>query len=81
MSVHLSTFASPRIVKIVAAISIGLSIGGLLPPNPTLLQSLGTALGLFVGGTGVVVGGLVYTQIPPRLPSAGCGCGDNCDCH
>ncbi len=80
MSVHQSQ-VSPRAVKLFAAIIMGLSIGGLLPPDPTLLQSLGTAPGVLVGAMGVVGGGLIYTQVPRQLSSSGCGCGESCDCH
>lgn len=80
MRIRRTATVSPRAVKLAAAVVIGLSLGGLVPPNPSLLQWLGPVTGAIAGGLGAGLGVLVYTRVPRRLAAVDCGCGDDCGC-
>lgn len=80
MRVRHPTTVSPRAVKLAAAVVIGLSLGGVVPPNPSLLEWLGPVPGVFAGALGAGLGAIVYTQVPRRLTATECGCVDDCGC-
>ncbi len=73
---------NPKIVKVVAAIVVGLSVGTLIPPEPVTLPVVGPASGIAVGGIGLVLGAVLYLWIPKRVSGSGsgCGCSGDCDC-
>lgn len=78
---HLESI-SPRLVKLLAAVVVGLSIGTLVPPEPVALPVLGSTPAVAVGGTGLLVGVAVYRWVPGLVntSSSDCGCGGDCDC-
>lgn len=71
---------SPRVVKMIGAIVMGLSIGALLPPEPMAVPAVGVVPGVLVGGLGLAGGALLYVQAPKWLRPSGCGCSDDCGC-
>lgn len=72
--------ASPRAVKMVAAVIVGLSVGTLVPPEPVTVPTVGPVSGILVGGIGLVVGGVLYLRGPRVVGSPECGCSGDCGC-
>ena len=70
-------FGPWRIVKLLAAVVVGFSVGTLLSFEPVTLPLLGTTSGLLVGGVGLVAGGGLFLR---ARQSASCGCSGNCGC-
>jgi hypothetical protein len=82
MDLKANRIIDPRVVKASAAVIIGLSIGMLVPPDPVSMPSLGPISGLIAGGLGLLIGGLLYYQVPRWMTSrSGCGCGKDCGCE
>lgn len=82
MAVRQRELVSPRLVKLLAAIVVGLSIGTLVPPEPVMLPYLGSVSAVLVGGTGLLVGAAVYRWVPALVStsSSDCGCSGDCGC-
>jgi hypothetical protein len=80
MNIRQSTLVSPKLVKILAAIVIGLSVGAVLPPNPAAIDALGTIPGVLVAGGGMTVGAVLYTTVPKLVGAESCGCTGDCGC-
>lgn len=71
---------SPRIIKIVAAIIVGLSVGTALPPDPVNLPFVGTTPGLLVGIFGIITGAVLYLWVPNLVNTSACRCIGDCGC-
>lgn len=69
--------ALPIAGKLLAAVVVGASLATLVPPDPVTIPAVGSVPGLAAGAVGLVVGSVLYTQVPG---SSGCGCGGDCDC-
>lgn len=67
-----------KLVKLLAAVVVGLGIGTMVPPDPVAVPAVGPVSGLLVGAVGVVVGGVLYTKAPASASS--CDCDGACDC-
>lgn len=80
MSVRRSSLASPKLVKFIAALVVGLSVGTMVKLEPVALPVLGSVPGLAVGGVGLLVGAVLYVRGPKLLGASGCGCGADCGC-
>lgn len=80
MNVGRSELASPKLIKVVAAVVVGLGAGALLPPDPVTLPVVGTVPGVVAGAVGVAVGGALYRWGPGVLATPDCGCAGDCDC-
>ncbi len=80
MNVRQNAVVSPKLVKVVAAIIVGLSIGALVPPDAILLPVVGPVSGIIVGGIGLVTGALLYLWVPNLVHQSGCGCAGDCGC-
>lgn len=80
MNLRRSTFVSPKIVKVVAAIVVGLSIGTLVPPDAVLLPVVGPMSGIVVGGIGLITGTVLYLWVPALVSPSACGCTGDCGC-
>lgn len=80
MNVSEQTIVSPKVVKFVAAVVIGLSVGTMLSPEPMALPAVGQVPSVAVGAIGLVLGSLLFSEVPRHLQSTGCGCGDDCGC-
>lgn len=74
------TVVTPKLVKIGAAVIIGLSIGMLVPPKSVVLPVIGRVSGVLVGGSGLVLGVTLYTQLPKLVAPSGCDCSGKCGC-
>lgn len=61
--------------KLIAGLVLGLSLGTLVQPDPMTVPAVGAVPSAVVGGLGLVVGAVLYTQIP-----SGCDCGGDCGC-
>lgn len=70
----------PRIVKVLAAVVIGLSVGTMVPPKAVLLPAVGAVPGLLVGGLGLVAGAALFQWGPRLVGVADCGCTGDCGC-
>jgi hypothetical protein len=79
MSEYRNALRSPKLVKMVAAVVVGLSIGTLLPPEPVAVPGVGPVPGLAVGGVGLLAGAVLYLK-GPALVGTGCGCATDCGC-
>lgn len=51
---------NPKLVKVVAAVIMGLSIGTLIPPEPVIVPAIGVVPGLVAGSIGFVTGAVLY---------------------
>lgn len=71
---------TPRLVKFIAALVVGLSIGTAVPPRPVVLPVAGSVPGLVVGATGLVVGAALYRHGPTLVGQSGCDCSGACGC-
>jgi len=82
MHIHRRTLLSPKLVKIIAAIIVGLSIGTAVPPEPILLPVVGAVPGLAVGTIGLLAGAALYLRGPTFVgsPESDCGCTGDCGC-
>ena len=80
MSMRRTAVVSPKAVKVVAAVVVGLSVGTLLPPDPVVLPFVGRVSGLLVGGCGLVAGGVLYLRAPRLVGSSDCDCSGECGC-
>jgi len=80
MSVRQTLPIRPKLVKVVAAIVIGLSIGTLVPPDAVMLPVLGRVSGIVVGAVGLLAGTLLYRRAPDLTGTANCGCSGECGC-
>lgn len=80
MSMMRDIVLTPRIVKMIAAVVVGLSVGAMLPPEPVSVPAVGTVSGLIVGGVGVLSGSVLYVQGADLVGSSGCGCSGDCGC-
>ena len=80
MTLRRKGFVNPRIVKVVAAIVVGLSIGTLVPPEPVVVPVVGTVSGIVVGGVGLVTGTALYLWVPGLVGTSECGCSGDCEC-
>ncbi len=80
MSLNQQTIASPKVVKMVAAVVLGLGIGTIIGAEPVTIPGIGAVSGLLAGGLAVLVGGALYVKGPNHVQSEDCGCGDDCGC-
>jgi hypothetical protein len=80
MSLRSTTRLTPRRVKVLAAILIGLSIGTLLPPEPVLVPVIGIVPGLLLGGSGLLLGAVLYVRAPTWVTASACECSGDCGC-
>lgn len=80
MTLRRSGVVTPKVVKVVAAVVVGLSVGALLPPEPVSVPLLGPVPAVAVGGVGLVVGAVLYLRVPDLVGVKGCGCTGDCDC-
>ena len=80
MNIRQSNLVNPKLVKILAAVVIGLSVGAVVPPNPAAINAIGTIPGVLLAGTGVIVGAVIYVKVPDLAGAKSCGCTDECSC-
>ncbi len=80
MNVRQSNLVTPKLVRILAAMVIGFSIGAVLPPDPAAINALGTLPGVLLAGIGVAVGAVMYVRCPGFLGAKRCGCTGACSC-
>lgn len=80
MDVRSHELISPKLVKVLAAVVIGLSIGAVLPPNPFAIDAFGLLPGISLAGAGAAIGTVMYTRLPAVLAPKGCGCAGDCGC-
>lgn len=80
MNIRRRTVFGPKLVKIVAAVLIGLSIGTAIPPSTIYLSGVGSMPSVVVGGIGLVSGVVAYQWGPNILGSSDCGCSGDCGC-
>ncbi|WP_232703565.1 hypothetical protein [Halobacterium wangiae] len=80
MNIRQSNLITPKLVRILAAVVIGFSIGAVLPPDPAAINALGTLPGVLLAGTGVIVGVVMYVKVPGLLGAKSCGCTGECAC-
>lgn len=71
---------NPKLVKILAAIIVGVSISTLLSWTPVSVPGVGLVPGYLLGGVGLIAGGAIYQWVPPLMGTSGCGCEGNCGC-
>lgn len=74
------TALTPKIVKVAAAVLVGLNVGTLVPPSPVTLPVAGEVSGVLVGATGLATGAALYRFGPGLLGSTDCGCAGDCGC-
>lgn len=80
MNIRQSNLVSAKLVKILAAVVIGLSIGAVLPPNPAAINAIGTIPGILFASAGVLVGAVMYFKVPSFVGAKSCGCTGECGC-
>lgn len=80
MNLRRNAVVSPKVVKVVAAIIVGLSVGTLVPPEPVVFPAIGAVSGVAVGGVGLVAGVVLYVWVPTLVSSSECGCAGECGC-
>lgn len=79
MAMRVRTPAGPKVLKVTAAVVIGLSVGALVPPDAVRFPVVGAVPGLLAGGVGLLVGLVLYRWMP-RLLTPDCGCAGDCGC-
>lgn len=80
MNVRKNGLVSPKLIKVLAAVVIGLSVGAVLPPNPAAIDAIGTIPGVLVSGAGVIGGAIIYVKAPDLVGAKSCGCTGECGC-
>lgn len=80
MNIRQSNLVSPKLVKVLAAVVIGLSVGAVLPPDSAAIEAMGPIPGFLVAGAGVIVGVVLYTKVPSLVGAKSCGCTGDCGC-
>lgn len=80
MNLRSSTVASPKTVKVVAAVLVGLGVGTLTSAEPVSLPVVGPTSALAVGGVGLAAGAVLYQWGPNLVGSPDCGCTGDCGC-
>lgn len=77
MNVARHTLDRSKVVKFLAAVVMGFSVGSVLSPDQVALPVVGATSSVAVGGVGLVVGALLYARAPGNST---CGCSADCDC-
>ena len=75
MHIRQRALLTPKLVKIVAAVIVGLSIGTAVPPEPVLLPVVGPVPSLAVGTIGLLAGASLYLRGPTFIGSSESDCG------
>jgi|GEM_PF-5442075 len=71
---------SPKMVKVGAAVIIGVSLGTVLGGETVLVPGIGAVPGVVGGGVGALAGAALYRWGPPVVGGGTCDCTGDCGC-